>query len=164
MLTLPSALTLFSKNAIKPLGEAKTVLFKVVTNLLPSFVLVRIDSLLAWASPKIEQEPTSKYLPCLGLKASTSHDLTFKSAKSPLQHSNVLTGMSKLLKNSTVYDPILLYQSMPSSALHKTTISSFSNWCTRYNPLSSLPCAPTSFLKQGEYDVKVIGSLSSSTI
>ena len=75
----------------------------------------------------LEQLPTSKYFCCLGDQASTSHDLTFKSAKSPEQHSNVLTGISKLLNNSTVYDHILSYHSIASSGLHKTTISCFSN-------------------------------------
>ncbi len=49
-----------------------------------------------------EQLPTSKYFCCLGLQASTSTLFAFKSAKSPLQHSKVLTGISKLLNNSTV--------------------------------------------------------------
>ena len=40
-----------------------------------------------------------------------SKDFAFKSAKSPLQHSKVLTGISKLLNNSTVYDHILSYHS-----------------------------------------------------
>ena len=85
-------------------------------------------SLLAWASPKLEQLPTSKYFCCLGDHASTSKDLTFKSAKSPEQHSNVLTGISKLLKNSTAFFQRSLYQYGLSSGLQITTISAFSNW------------------------------------
>ena len=84
--------------AIKPRGEATTVLFKVWTKYVPFSPLVLIPRRLAWASPNVEQLPTSKYFCCLGLHASTSHDLTYKSAKSPEQHSRVLTGISKLLK------------------------------------------------------------------
>ena len=60
-----------------------------------------MPSLLACASPSVEQDPTSKYFCCLGLQASMSQLLTLRSAKSPLQHSKVLTGISKLLNKST---------------------------------------------------------------
>ena len=65
-LTLPSALRLFSKNAISILGGATTVLFKVCAKyLLPSLPFTRIFNLLACASPRFEQLPTSKYFFCL---------------------------------------------------------------------------------------------------
>ena len=87
-LTLPSALRLFSKNAISILGGATTVLFKVCAKyLLPSLPFTRIFNLLACASPRFEQLPTSKYFFCLGDHASTSQDFTFRSARSPEQHS-----------------------------------------------------------------------------
>jgi len=57
-----------------------------------------MPSLLACASPSVEHEPTSKYFCCLGLHASTSQDLTLRSARSPEQHSSVLTGILKLRK------------------------------------------------------------------
>ena len=87
-----------------------------------------MPSLLAWASPRFEQEPTSKYFCCLGLQASISTLFAFKSAKSPEQHSNVLTGISRLVNHSTVYFHILLYQSILHSGLEITIISCFSNW------------------------------------
>ncbi len=83
------------KNAISIRGGATTVLFKVCAKyLFPSFPFTLIFKRRAWASPKLEQLPTSKYFFCLGDHASTSQDLTFKSAKSPEQHSNVRTGIS----------------------------------------------------------------------
>ena len=48
----------------------------------------------ACASPRLEQLPTSKYFFCLGDHASTSQDFTFRSARSPEQHSRVRTGIS----------------------------------------------------------------------
>ena len=101
--TLPSSFKLFSKKAINILGGATTVLFNVWAKyFLPSLPLIRIPNLLACASVKLEQLPTSKYFCCLGDHASTSILFDFKSAKSPEQHSNVLTGISNDLKNSTV--------------------------------------------------------------
>ena len=44
--------------------------------------------------PEFEQLPTSKYFFCLGDHASTSTDFTFRSARSPEQHSSVRTGIS----------------------------------------------------------------------
>ena len=73
--------------------------------------MILIFNLLACASVKLEQLPTSKYFFCLGDQASTSNDLDFKSAKSPEQHSSVLTGISKDLNKSgtlTVAEPLIL--------------------------------------------------------
>ena len=78
------------------------------------------------ASPRLEHEPTSKYFFCLGDHASTSIDLTFKSARSPEQHSRVLTGISRLLNKSTVFFQSLSNHILLSSGLHTTIISCFS--------------------------------------
>ncbi len=62
MRILPSACRLFSRNAISILGGATTVLFSVCARyFLPSAPLTRIASRRACASPRFEQEPTSKY-------------------------------------------------------------------------------------------------------
>ena len=128
-LTLPSALRLFSKNAISILGGATTVLFKVCAKyLLPSLPFTRIFNLLACASPRFEQLPTSKYFFYLGDHASTSQDFTFRSARSPEQHSSVRTGISRLLNRSTVFCHSLSYHILDSSGLQTTIISCFSNW------------------------------------
>ena len=151
MLTLPSSFKLFSKNAISIRGGATTVLFKVCAKyLFPSFPFTLIFKRLACASPKFEQLPTSKYFFCLGDHASTSQDFTFKSARSPEQHSNVRTGISKLRNRSTVFCHNLSYQTLDSSGLQTTIISCFSNWWIRYTPRSSIPCAPFSLRKHGE--------------
>ena len=104
----------------------------------------------AWASPRLEQLPTSKYFFWRGDQASTSMLLTFKSARSPEQHSSVRTGISIERKKSTVFWYSFLNQSALSSGRHTTTISCFSNWWMRYTPRSSMPWAPTSLRKQGE--------------
>ena len=130
--TLPSAFKLFSKNAINIRGGATTVLFNVWAKyLLPSLSFTRIFNLLACASPKFEQLPTSKYFFCLGDHASTSQDFTLRSAKSPEQHSKVRTGISKLLNKSTVFFHKTSYYFGDSSGLHTTIISCFSNWWIR---------------------------------
>ena len=98
----PSAHTLFSNRAINPLGEATTVLFRVWARTVPLSVLNFMLRRLAWASPRLEQDATSKYFFWRGLHASMSQDLTFRSAKSPEQHSSWRTGISKFLKMSTV--------------------------------------------------------------
>ena len=49
----------------------------------------------------LEQEHTSKYFFCRGDQASMSQDFTFKSAKSPEQHSSWRTGISKERNSST---------------------------------------------------------------
>ena len=85
----------------------------------------------AWASPRLEQEHTSKYFCWRGLHASMSQDLTLRSARSPEQHSNWRTGMSRERNSSTDQRHIFSYQSMDSSGLHTTTISCFSNWWMR---------------------------------
>lgn len=132
MLTLPSAFKLFSRNAINILGGATTVLFKVFAKyLFPSFPLTRIFNLLACASPRFEQLPTSKYFFCLGDHASTSQDFTFRSARSPEQHSRVRTGISMLRNRSTVFCQSLSYHILDSSGLQTTIISCFSNWWIR---------------------------------
>ena len=79
------------------------MLFKVCAKYFPFSPFTRIFNLLACASPKLEQLPTSKYFFCLGDHASTSIDLTLRSAKSPEQHSNVLTGISNERNKSTVF-------------------------------------------------------------
>ena len=85
----------------------------------------------AWASPRLEQEHTSKYFFCRGLHASMSQDFTFRSARSPEQHSSCRTGMSRERKSSTEKRHIFSYQSMESSGRHTTIISCFSNWWMR---------------------------------
>ena len=96
MRTLPSSFRLFSRNAISILGGATTVLFNVCARyFLPSLPFTRIFRRLACASPRLEQLPTSKYFFWRGDHASTSRDFTFKSARSPEQHSKVRTGISK---------------------------------------------------------------------
>lgn len=128
--TVPSFWRLFSKNAINILGGATTVLFNVWAKYFFSpFTL--IFNLLACASPRLEQLPTSKYFFCLGDHASTSYDFTFKSAKSPEQHSIVLTGISKERNKSTVFCHSLSNHAADSSGLHTTIISCFSNWWIR---------------------------------
>ena len=79
-----------------------------------------------------------------------SQDFTFKSARSPEQHSSWRTGMSMERNSSTLYRHIFSYQSMESSGLHTTIISCFSNWWMRYTPRSSMPWEPFSLRKQGE--------------
>ena len=59
--TLPSACSRFSRKAISILGGATTVLFNVWAKYIPSSPLSLIPNLLAWASPRLEQDPTSKY-------------------------------------------------------------------------------------------------------
>ena len=58
-------------------------------------------------------------------------DFNFKSARSPEQHSRVLTGISSVLKKSTVFFQSLLNHSILSSGSQITTISCFSNWWIR---------------------------------
>src|SRR5574344_1103116 len=139
ILTLPSACKLFSKNAISIRGGATTVLFSVCAKYLPFSPFTLIFNLLACASERFEQLPTSKYFFCLGDQASTSIDLTFKSAKSPEQHSSVLTGISNVLNNSTVFCHSFSNHILLSSGLHTTIISCFSNWWILYTPRSSIP-------------------------
>ena len=128
ILTVPSSLRLFSRNAINILGGATTVLLSVCGKYLPSLPFTRILSRLACASERFEQEPTSKYFCWRGLHASTSIDLTFKSARSPEQHSSVLTGISSERKRSTVFFQRFSNHFGLSSGLQTTTISCFSNW------------------------------------
>ena len=129
MRTLPSACKLFSKNAISIRGGATTVLFKVCAKyFLPSSPLTRIFKRRACASPKLEQLPTSKYFFWRGLHAYTSTDFTFRSARSPEQHSKVRTGISRLRNKSTVFCHSLSNHMGLSSGLHTTIISCFSNW------------------------------------
>src|SRR5699024_1737269 len=117
-----------SSDLISILGGATTVLFNVCAKYFPSFPFTRIPRRLACASPRLEQLPTSKYFFCLGDHASTSQDFTLRSAKSPEQHSSVLTGISRERKKSTVFFHICSYQCMLSSGLQTTIISCFSNW------------------------------------
>ena len=126
---LPSAFILFSRKAISILGGATTVLLRVCAKYFESLPLTLILRRLACASPRLEQEPTSKYFFCLGDQASTSIDLTFRSAKSPEQHSSVLTGISRVLNRSTVFYHSLSNHTGLSSGLQTTIISCFSNWC-----------------------------------
>ena len=66
MRTEPSAWRLFSKKAMSIRGGATTVLLRVwakYSSLLPS-LRTRIPRRRAWASPRLEQEPTSKYFCC----------------------------------------------------------------------------------------------------
>ena len=127
ILTEPSACKLFSRNAINILGGATTVLFNVCARYFSPLPFTRIFNLLACASPKLEQLPTSKYFFYLGDHASTSTDFTFKSAKSPEQHSKVLTGISKERNKSTVFCHNLSNHIGLSSGLQTTIISCFSN-------------------------------------
>ena len=62
-----------------------------------------------------------------GDQASTSRLLTFRSARSPEQHSRVRTGMSRLRKKSTVFCHSLTNHWALSSGWQTTTISCFSN-------------------------------------
>ena len=79
--TLPSAWRLFSRKAISIRGGATTVLLRVWARyFLPFSPFTRILRRLACASPRLEQEPTSKYFFWRGDHASTSTDLTFRSA------------------------------------------------------------------------------------
>ena len=111
---VPSSWRLFSRKAISILGDATTVLLSVWAKyLLLSSVTILMLSLLAWASPRLEHEPTSKYFFCLGDHASTSIERSLRSAKSPEQHSRVLTGMSMLLNNSTV-----LFHNLSNHSFH----------------------------------------------
>ena len=73
----------------------RQVLFSVCARYFPLSPWTRIFNLLAWASPRLEQLPTSKYFFCRGDHASTSQDFTFRSARSPEQHSSVRTGTSR---------------------------------------------------------------------
>ena len=133
MRTEPSAWRLFSKKAMSIRGGATTVLLRVwakYSSLLPS-LRTRIPRRRAWASPRLEQEPTSKYFCCRGLQAYTSQDFTFRSARSPEQHSRVRTGISRVRKKSTVFCHSFSYQAMLSSGLQTTIISCFSNWWMR---------------------------------
>ena len=68
-----------------------------------SLLRIRMPRRRACASPRLEQEPTSKYFFWRGDHASTSQDLTFRSARSPEQHSRVRTGISSERKKSTVF-------------------------------------------------------------
>ena len=131
ILTLPSAFKLFSRNAMSILGGATTVLLSVWAKCLPSLPLMRIFSLRACASPRFEQEQTSKYFFCLGDQASTSYDLTLRSARSPEQHSRVRTGISRVRKKSTVFCQSLSNHILLSSGSQTTIISCFSNWWMR---------------------------------
>ena len=109
-------------------GGATTVLFSVCAKyLLPSALFTRIFKRLACASPRFEQLPTSKYFCWRGDHASTSHDFTFRSARSPEQHSSVRTGISRLRNRSTVFCQSLSYHIGDSSGLQTTIISCFSN-------------------------------------
>ena len=129
-LTLPSALRLFSKNAISILGGATTVLFKVCAKyLLPSLPFTRIFNRLACASPRFEQLPTSKYFFCLGDHASTSTGFHFQISQiagAALQGTNrdIQDYGTGLPCSATVYRTT----SWTSSGLQTTIISCFSNW------------------------------------
>ncbi len=80
------------------------MLFSVCAKyLFPSLPFTRMPRRLACASPRLEQLPTSKYFFCLGDHASTSQDFTFRSARSPEQHSSVRTGISRERNRSTVF-------------------------------------------------------------
>ena len=59
--TEPSSFKLFSRNAISIRGGATTVLLRVCAKYLPFSPTTRIFNLLACASPRLEQLPTSKY-------------------------------------------------------------------------------------------------------
>src|SRR5574344_190064 len=110
-------------------GGATTVLLSVLAKyLFPSLPFTLIRRRRACASPKLEQLPTSKYFFCLGDHASTSKDFTFRSARSPEQHSNVLTGISIERNKSTVFCHSLSNHIGLSSGLQTTIISCFSNW------------------------------------
>ena len=61
ILTEPSSFRLFSRKAISIRGGATTVLFNVCAKYLPFSPTTRIFNLLACASPRLEQLPTSKY-------------------------------------------------------------------------------------------------------
>ena len=110
----------------------------VVDNLPPAMLPILVDRMgmterLAVvvdvrSREEFEQLPTSKYFFWRGLHASTSQLLTFKSARSPEQHSSVLTGISRLRKKSTVFCQSFSYQCIDSSGLQMTIISCFSNW------------------------------------
>src|SRR5574344_1151416 len=109
-------------------GGATTVLLSVLAQyLFPSLPFTLIRRRRACASPRLEQLPTSQYFFCLGDHASTSHDFTLRSARSPEQHSSVRPGISIERKSSTVYDQSLSYHSFASSGLQTTIISCFSN-------------------------------------
>ena len=132
-------------------GGATTVLLSVWGRyILPSAPLTRILSRRACASPRLEQEHTSKYFCWRGDHASMSQLLTFRSARSPEQHSSWRTGMSMLRNSSTLHFHICSYHFMLSSGLQTTIISCFSNWWMRYTPRSSMPWEPFSLRKQGE--------------
>ena len=60
-----------------------------------------------------------------------SQDFTFRSARSPEQHSSCRTGMSRERNSSTEYFHIWSYHFMESSGLQTTIISCFSNWWMR---------------------------------
>ena len=68
-----------------------------------------------------------------------SQDFTFRSARSPEQHSNCRTGMSMERNSSTEKFHSLSYHALESSGLQTTIISCFSNWWMRYTPRSSIP-------------------------
>ena len=77
---------------------------------LPSAPLTRIRSRLAWASPKLEQLPTSKYFFCLGDHASTSTDFTFSPPGRRSSTPEVRTGISRERNRSTVFCHSLSYR------------------------------------------------------
>ena len=56
---------------------------------------------------------------------------TFRSARSPEQHSSCRTGISRFRKSSTLLRQSFSYQAMESSGLQTTIISCFSNWWMR---------------------------------
>ena len=74
MVTVPSACRWFSRKAISIRGGATQVLFSVWASwVLPFSSLKRMRRRRAWASPRLEQEQTSKYFCWRGLHASMSH-------------------------------------------------------------------------------------------
>ena len=142
ILTVPSACGLFFKGCNQHTGRCSTVLFRVCARyLLPSGAFYTNSRLLACpASPRVEQEPTSKYFflarrPCSRRPESS----TLESARSPEQHSSVRTGMSMERNEVKRIFKSWLYQVMLSSGLQMTIISCFSNWWIRYTPRSSMP-------------------------
>ena len=146
-----SGFRLFSRNAISIRGGATTVLFRVWARVFPFSPLMRIFSLRACASPRLEHEPISKYFCCLGrprLHVQRFHLQVRQIAGAALQR----PAQGYRASGKTPRYISIAYQTTLRSppACRRRSISCFSNWWMRYTPRSSMPCAPFSLRKHGE--------------
>ena len=167
MRTVPSAWRLFSRKAISDPGRGHAGVIQGVAQLhFAIFILIADAQTAGLGVPQIGAGAHLKELLLAGDQASISQDLTFRSARSPEQHSSCRTGISRERNSSTDIRHSFSYQSLDSCGLYSNydhLLLFQTGGCGRCHG-SSMPWGTFLLAETGGVGGKVWGRLSAGRI